>query len=374
MSETDFWSNNVKAQSISKEASSYEKILNLLFTLESELNDLKELLNLSKQEEDVLRDINKQVKNFEKKLEDLEEESFYSGEYDDLNAMISINAGAGGVDANDWAQILYRMYTRYFDENSMEYTIEELSNAEEAGIKSVSITVNSYRAYATLESERGVHRLVRISPFDSNKRRHTSFAGVDVIPLIENSDEVEIKDDELRIDVYRLVRISPFDSNKRRHTSFAGVDVIPLIENSDEVEIKDDELRIDVYRSSGAGGQHVNTTDSAVRITHLPTGLVVACQAERSQLQNKMRALELLKTKIALKEKEDKMQELNSIRGDQVEAGWGRQIRSYVMQPYQQVKDSRTNTEVGNIQAVLDGEINIFIKDYLKWRRQGLND
>ena len=329
MSGADFWSNNSQAQTISKEASSYEKILNLLHTLENELNDLKELLSLSKEEEDVLSDISQQVKSFEKKLEDLEEESFYSGEYDDLNAMISINAGAGGVDANDWAQILYRMYTRYFDDNNMDYTIEELSTAEEAGIKSVAITVNSFRAYATLESERGVHRLVRISPFDSNKRRHTSFAGVDVIPLIENSNEVEIKDDE---------------------------------------------LRIDVYRSSGAGGQHVNTTDSAVRITHLPTGLVVACQAERSQLQNKTRALELLKTKIALKEKEDKMQELNSIRGDQVEAGWGRQIRSYVMQPYQQVKDSRTNTEVGNIQAVLDGEINIFIKDYLKWRRQGLND
>jgi len=329
MSGADFWSNNSQAQTISKEASSYEKILNLLYTLENELNDLKELLSLSKEEEDVLSDISEQVKSFEKKLEDLEEESFYSGEYDDLNAMISINAGAGGVDANDWAQILYRMYTRYFDDNNMDYTIEELSTAEEAGIKSVAITVNSFRAYATLESERGVHRLVRISPFDSNKRRHTSFAGVDVIPLIENSNEVEIKDDE---------------------------------------------LRIDVYRSSGAGGQHVNTTDSAVRITHLPTGLVVACQAERSQLQNKTRALELLKTKIALKEKEDKMQELNSIRGDQVEAGWGHQIRSYVMQPYQQVKDSRTNTEVGNIQAVLDGEINIFIKDYLKWRRQGLND
>ena len=329
MSGADFWSNNTEAQTISKEASSYEKILNLLHTLENELNDLKELLSLSKEEEDVLSDISQQVKSFEKKLEDLEEESFYSGEYDDLNAMISINAGAGGVDANDWAQILYRMYTRYFDDNNMDYTIEELSTAEEAGIKSVAITVNSFRAYATLESERGVHRLVRISPFDSNKRRHTSFAGVDVIPLIENSNEVEIKDDE---------------------------------------------LRIDVYRSSGAGGQHVNTTDSAVRITHLPTGLVVACQAERSQLQNKTRALELLKTKIALKEKEDKMQELNSIRGDQVEAGWGHQIRSYVMQPYQQVKDSRTNTEVGNIQAVLDGEINIFIKDYLKWRRQGLND
>ena len=329
MSGADFWSNNSQAQAISKEASSYEKILNLLHTLEYELNDLKELLSLSKEEEDVLSDISEQVKSFEKKLEDLEEESFYSGEYDDLNAMISINAGAGGVDANDWAQILYRMYTRYFDDKNMDYTIEELSTAEEAGIKSVAITVNSFRAYATLESERGVHRLVRISPFDSNKRRHTSFAGVDVIPLIENSNEVEIKDDE---------------------------------------------LRIDVYRSSGAGGQHVNTTDSAVRITHLPTGLVVACQAERSQLQNKTRALELLKTKIALKEKEDKMQELNSIRGDQVEAGWGHQIRSYVMQPYQQVKDSRTNTEVGNIQAVLDGEINIFIKDYLKWRRQGLND
>ena len=329
MADTSFWSDNIKAKAITKEAAAYEKILNLLLTLDTEIVDLQELLNLSKEEDDVLKDIQKQVKSFEDKLVNLEEESFYGGEYDDLNAMISINAGAGGVDANDWAQILYRMYTRYFDDNGMEYTIEELSNAEEAGIKSVSITVSSYRAYATLESERGVHRLVRISPFDSNKRRHTSFAGVDVIPLIENSDEVEIKDDE---------------------------------------------IRIDVYRASGAGGQHVNTTDSAVRITHLPTGLVVSCQAERSQLQNKTRALELLRTKIALKEKEDQMKELNSIRGDQVEAGWGRQIRSYVMQPYQQVKDSRTNTEVGNIQAVLDGENNIFIKDYLKWRRRGLND
>ena len=190
MAETNFWSDNIKAKAITKEAAAYEKILNLLFTLDTELDDLQELLILSKDEDDVLKDIQKQVKNFEKKLEDLEEESFYSGEYDDLNAMISINAGAGGVDANDWAQILCRMYTRYFDNNNIEYTIEELSNAEEAGIKSVSITVNSYRAYATLESERGVHRLVRISPFDSNKRRHTSFAGVDVIPLIENSDEV----------------------------------------------------------------------------------------------------------------------------------------------------------------------------------------
>ena len=221
------------------------------------------------------------------------------------------------------------MYTRFLYDQDMKYQIEEISQGEEAGIKSASIRVDAYRAYATLESERGVHRLVRISPFDSNKRRHTSFAGIDVVPLIENSDEVTIKDDE---------------------------------------------IRVDVYRSSGAGGQHVNTTDSAVRITHIPTGIVVACQAERSQLQNKVRALDLLKSKITLLEREEQLKKLDDIRGEQVEAGWGRQIRSYVMQPYQQVKDARTSIEVGNIQSVLDGDISIFIKEYLKWRRQGLND
>ena len=225
--------------------------------------------------------------------------------------------------------MLLRMYTRFLSDQDMRYQIEEISQGEEAGIKSASIRVDAYRAYATLESERGVHRLVRISPFDSNKRRHTSFAGIDVVPLIENSDEVNIKDDE---------------------------------------------IRVDVYRSSGAGGQHVNTTDSAVRITHIPTGIVVACQAERSQLQNKVRALDLLKSKITLLEREEQLKKLDDIRGEQVEAGWGRQIRSYVMQPYQQVKDARTSIEVGNIQSVLDGDISIFIKEYLKWRRQGLND
>ena len=225
--------------------------------------------------------------------------------------------------------MLLRMYTRFLSDQDMRYQIEEISQGEEAGIKSASIRVDAYRAYATLESERGVHRLVRISPFDSNKRRHTSFAGIDVVPLIENSDEVTIKDDE---------------------------------------------IRVDVYRSSGAGGQHVNTTDSAVRITHIPTGIVVACQAERSQLQNKVRALDLLKSKITLLEREEQLKKLEDIRGEQVEAGWGRQIRSYVMQPYQQVKDARTSIEVGNIQSVLDGDISIFIKEYLKWRRQGLND
>ena len=329
ISDKDFWSNNKDAKTITKEASSIEKVITLLNNLENDLNDLNELIELSKDEVSELEQVKIQIKDFETKLEVLEEESLFNGEYDNLSAVLNINAGAGGVDAHDWADILFRMYTRFLDNENMDYEIEEISSGEEAGIKSVSIRVKSYRAYGLLESERGVHRLVRISPFDSNKRRHTSFAGIDVVPLIENSDEVNIKDDE---------------------------------------------IRVDVYRSSGAGGQHVNTTDSAVRITHIPTGIVVACQAERSQLQNKVRALDLLKSKITLLEREEQLKKLDDIRGEQVEAGWGRQIRSYVMQPYQQVKDARTSIEVGNIQSVLDGDISIFIKEYLKWRRQGLND
>ena len=290
---------------------------------------MEELTELSKDNLSELEEIKPQFEEIEQKITDLEEESLYSSEFDNHSAVLTVNAGAGGVDAHDWAEMLLRMYTRYLDSIEMSYEIEEISSGEEAGIKSASIRVESFRAYANLESERGVHRLVRISPFDSNKRRHTSFAGVDVIPLIDDSDEFNLNDDD---------------------------------------------IRIDVYRSSGAGGQHVNTTDSAVRVTHIPTGIVVACQAERSQLQNKVRALALLKSKLILLEKEEKLKKLDSIRGEQVEAGWGRQIRSYVMQPYQQVKDSRTNIEVGNIQSVLDGDINIFINEYLKWRRQGLND
>ncbi len=287
------------------------------------------MTELSKDNPSELEEIKPQFDEVEQKIVDLEEESLYSSEFDDHSAVLTVNAGAGGVDAHDWAEMLLRMYTRYLDDKKMNYEIEEISSGEEAGIKSASIRVENFRAYANLESERGVHRLVRISPFDSNKRRHTSFAGVDVIPLIEESEDLDLNDDD---------------------------------------------IRIDVYRSSGAGGQHVNTTDSAVRVTHIPSGIVVACQAERSQLQNKVRALSLLKSKLIIQEREEKMKKLDSIRGEQVEAGWGRQIRSYVMQPYQQVKDSRTNIEVGNIQSVLDGDINIFINEYLKWRRQGLND
>jgi len=329
INQKNFWNNPQHAQKISIEASTIEKLVFSLEDLEANLSDIKELIVITGEENLNENDFIDEINNFEVMIEEIENEALYFGEYDDLNAVISINAGAGGVDAHDWAEMLFRMYTRFLSSQDMKYQIEEISQGEEAGIKSASIRVDSYRAYATLESERGVHRLVRISPFDSNKRRHTSFAGVDVVPLIEHNEDIVIQDDE---------------------------------------------IRVDVYRSSGAGGQHVNTTDSAVRITHIESGLVVACQAERSQLQNKNRALELLKTKLILKQKEEELLKINNIRGDQHEAGWGRQIRSYVMQPYQQVKDARSNTEVGNISNVLDGDISIFIKEYLKWRRQGKND
>ena len=329
INDKDFWNNPQRAQKVSIEASTIEKLISSLENLETNLSDIKELIEITGEDNLNENEFLDEINNFEEMIEEIENEALYFGEYDDLNAVITINAGAGGVDAHDWAEMLFRMYTRFLSSQDMKYQIEEISQGEEAGIKSASIRVDSYRAYATLESERGVHRLVRISPFDSNKRRHTSFAGVDVVPLIENNEEIIIQDDE---------------------------------------------IRIDVYRSSGAGGQHVNTTDSAVRITHIETGIVVACQAERSQLQNKNRALELLKTKLILKHKEEELLKINDIRGDQHEAGWGRQIRSYVLQPYQQVKDARGNTEVGNVSNVLDGDISIFIKEYLKWRRQGIND
>lgn len=324
-----FWDNPQYAQKVSIEASTIEKLITSLSSLENDLKELKELIELTEEENINEEDYQDEINKLENMIEEIEDEALYFDKYDDLNAVLTINAGAGGVDAHDWAEMLLRMYTRHLSSNNIDHQIEEMSQGEEAGIKSASIRINGFRAYANLESERGVHRLVRISPFDSNKRRHTSFAGVDVIPLIENNDEINIQDDE---------------------------------------------IRIDVYRSSGAGGQHVNTTDSAVRITHIATGIVVACQAERSQLQNKTRALELLKTKLLLKKREDELKKLNEIRGDQYEAGWGRQIRSYVLQPYQQVKDARNSVEVGNVQNVLDGDISIFIKEYLKWRRQGIND
>ncbi len=310
---------------MTRKLSRFERTVGDVADLTQRIDDAEVLLDIADEEEDAATaaDVVAELRQLEGSLADLERESLYFGEYDDHPAILSINAGAGGVDAQDWAEMMLRMYARFLERSELEVEIDEIQPGDEAGIKSATLTVRGDHAYATLESERGVHRLVRISPFDANARRHTSFAGVDVIPEVEDA----------------------------------------------EIEIDPDDLRIDTYRSQGAGGQHVNTTDSAVRITHLPTGIVVACQNERSQLQNKNRALQILKARLAEHARKEKEKELAEIRGEQTEAGWGRQIRSYVLQPYQMVKDLRTDLEVGNVGGVLDGDIGRFVDAYLQWRR-----
>ena len=285
------------------------------------LDDAAELLELFAGDSDGA--VAAELGRIETDLAELERETLFFGEYDEHPAILSVHSGAGGVDASDWAEMLLRMYVRYLEANGFTTEVDEVIEGEEAGIRSATITVRGDRPYGRLEGERGVHRLVRISPFDSNSRRHTSFAGVDVIPEVEAT----------------------------------------------EVEISPDDLRIDTFRASGAGGQHVNKTDSAVRITHLPTGIVVACQAERSQLQNRNRAMSLLAARLAERARREQMEQLDEIRGDQGQAAWGRQIRSYVLQPYQMAKDLRTGVEIGNVNGVLDGDLDEFIEGYLQWRR-----
>jgi len=250
-----------------------------------------------------------------------------SGEHDSRDAVVTVHAGAGGTDSQDWAETLLRMLLRWTERRGFKVDLHDEQEGEEAGIRSATFTVHGVRAYGLLHAERGVHRLVRISPFDSQNRRHTAFASVDVVPILDELD--------------------------------------------DEVTIADDDLRVDVYRSSGPGGQGVNTTDSAVRLTHLPTGIVISCQNERSQLQNKATAMTLLKAKLAELEREKREVELSAVRGEQREVAWGSQIRSYVLHPYQMVKDHRTGEETGNTSAVLDGDIDDFITAYLQWRARG---
>ena len=322
----DFWqdtkqSNKVlaKIKSIKNKVNEYRKIENEI----QNLNELTELTNMEPDEE-IAKDIIKSTKTIEQEVEKLEIATLLSGKYDANNAIVTIHPGAGGTESQDWAEMLYRMYTRWADKNG--YTVTELDylEGEEAGIKSVTFEIIGEYAYGYMKGEMGVHRLVRISPFDSGGRRHTSFASVEVLPEI--TDDIEI-------------------------------------------DINPDDLRIDTYRASGAGGQHINKTSSAVRITHIPTNIVVACQSERSQIQNRETAMRMLKSKLLdLKEKEHK-EKIEDLKGEQREIAWGSQIRSYVFCPYTMVKDHRTNYEVGNVEAVIDGKIDDFMESYLKFSK-----
>ena len=305
-----------KIKQLKSKCINYDKIV-------LEINDLKELTELAELEDDkeVAKEIVKNTKKLEKDFEKLQLETLLSGKYDNNNAIVTIHPGAGGTESQDWAEMLYRMYTRWANKN--DYEIKELDylEGEEAGLKSVTFEIIGENAYGYIKCEKGVHRLVRISPFDSGGRRHTSFASIEVLPEI--TDDIEI-------------------------------------------EINPDDLRIDTYRASGAGGQHINKTSSAVRITHIPTNTVVACQSERSQIQNRETAMKMLKSKLLdLKEQEQK-EKIEDLKGEQKEIAWGSQIRSYVFCPYTMVKDHRTNYEVGNVESVMDGNIDEFIESYLK--------
>ena len=322
----DFWqdsnnSNKVlsKIKKVKNKTTKYNNIKKEL----NNLNELTELVNMEPDEE-IAKEIIKNTHKIEKDLEKFEVEILLSGKYDSNNAIVTIHPGAGGTESQDWAEMLYRMYTRWADKNGYKVSELDYLEGEEAGIKSVTFEIIGENAYGYMKGEMGVHRLVRISPFDSGGRRHTSFASVEVLPEI--TDDIQI-------------------------------------------EINPDDLRIDTYRASGAGGQHINKTSSAVRITHIPTNIVVACQSERSQLQNRETAMKMLKSKLFdLKEKEQK-EKIEDLKGEQMEIAWGSQIRSYVFCPYTMVKDHRTNYEVGNVEAVMDGKIDDFMESYLKFSK-----
>ena len=312
----DFWNGN-DTKDVLTEQKNLNTIVNKYNSLSDSINTLRELFELGMDDNEIVSEIS----TVEKELDEMKLSTFLSGEYDSANAYVEIHSGAGGTESNDWANMLLRMYTRYFDSHDYKYEVISKNEGEEVGIKGVVLLVKGYYPFGYLKGETGVHRLVRISPFDSNKRRHTSFASVLITPEINK------------------------DLN---------------------VEIKESDLKIDVYHSSGAGGQSVNTTDSAVRITHLPTGIVVSCQVERSQMKNKERCMQMLQNKLFLanlKEFNDKVKEL---KGEVMDVNFGSAIRSYVMCPYTLVKDTRTNYETSNVDKVLDGEIQEFLDEYLK--------
>ena len=326
-----FWDDHQKASQIMQEKKACENVVDTYRELESGLADLRDMMDIAEELEDVeeAENICKAYEDIKAKVESLKLEAVLTGQYDRNNAILSVHAGTGGVDAMDWAEMLMRMYTRWADKKGYKVRIVDLQDDTEAGIKSVTMMIDGINVYGYLKNEQGVHRLVRISPFNA--------AG-------------------------------------KRQTSFAAIEVMPQIEEDEEIDIASDDLKIDTYRSSGKGGQHVNTTDSAVRITHLPTNIVVTCQNERSQHQNRDMAMKILSAKLAeLKERQHK-ENLKDIKGDFSQITWGSQIRSYVFQPYTMVKDHRTNAEVGNVNAVMDGDIDLFINEKLKYdaeRKEG---
>ena len=328
MEAPDFWDDPERSQKMTKELKSLEDTVKSYTTLSTQYDDISELIEMGYEENDpeVIPVIQESLDEFTTNLEALRLSTLLNGEYDKNNAIIRLNAGAGGTEACDWSGMLYRMYSRYADRNGFSVEVLDMLDGDEAGIKSVTFQVNGENAYGYLKSEKGVHRLVRISPFNA--------AG-------------------------------------KRQTSFVSCDVMPEIEEDLDVEINDDDLRIDTYRSSGAGGQHINKTSSAIRITHLPTGIVVTCQNERSQFQNKDKAMQMLKAKLYMLKQQENEEKISGIRGEVKDIAWGNQIRSYVLQPYTMVKDHRTGASSGNAGAVLDGDIDLFISAYLRWLSTG---
>ncbi len=322
----DLWDDPESAQKVTSRLSYLQGERRRVTGLRARLDDVPVLVELAEAEGDVasLEEARRELSTLQSEIGELEVRTLLAGEYDEREALVSIRSGAGGVDAADWAEMLLRMYSRYCERHGWPVDVYETSYAEEAGIKSATFAVHAPFAYGTLSVEQGTHRLVRISPFDNQGRRQTSFAEVEVVPVVEKTEAIEIPEDE---------------------------------------------LRIDVYRSSGPGGQGVNTTDSAVRITHLPSGIVVSCQNERSQLQNKATAMAVLQAKLLERQRQEEQAKIDALKGDS-SGSWGNQMRSYVLHPYQMVKDLRTEQETGNTAAVLDGEIDDFVEAGIRWRRQ----